>query len=97
MRGGLPRLQRQYQSTLWNLWVLCLLPNVGGLLQWGLHRCEFGFEKLRRLRKYLPRIDPGLQSGDMRQLPTVGDALQRYLCLPSARQRQLRRVWQCMP
>ena len=56
----LPRLQRQHQSPLWKLWSLCLLRDRGGVLQRDMHKREFGFEQLRRLRKHLPRINPGL-------------------------------------
>ena len=65
MPGGLPRVQRQHQPTLWNLRSLCLLPHVGGLLQRDMHRREFGFEQLRCLRKRLSRIDAVLQSGHL--------------------------------
>ena len=67
MRGGLPGVQRQHQPPLWKLRSLRLLPHVGGLLQRDMHHCEFGFAQLRRLRKRLPRIDPDLHPGDMRQ------------------------------
>ena len=63
MRGGLPRLQRQHQSTLWNLWIRCLLPHVGRLLQRDMHPREFRFAQLRRMRQRLRRIDTDLQSG----------------------------------
>ena len=83
MPGGLPRLQRQHQPTLWKLWSVRLLPHVFGLLQRNMHRCEFGSAQLRHLRKRLPRIDPALHPGDMRQLPVVrSNILQRCLYLP---------------
>ena len=63
MPGGLPGVQRQYQSPLWNLRSLRLLPHVGRLLQRDMHHREFGCEQLRRLRKHLPRIDTVLRSG----------------------------------
>jgi hypothetical protein len=69
MRGGLPRVQRQHQPPLWKLRRLCLLRHWSSLLQRDMHLPEFGSEQLWRLRKRLPRIDPGLYPGDMRQLP----------------------------
>ena len=43
-----------------------LLPHGDGLLQRDMHRCEFGSEQLRRLRKRLRRIElPCCQPGDM--------------------------------
>ena len=81
MRGGLPRLQRQHQSTLWKLWSLRLLRRGNGLLQRDMHLPGFGSEQLRRLRERLPRIDPGLHPGDMRQLPAGLYKLQRNLFL----------------
>ena len=74
MPGGLPRVQRQHQPPLWKLRSLRLLPLGDGLLQRGMHRCEFGSAQLRCLRKRLPRIGADLQSGDMQhqqqKLPT---------------------------
>ena len=55
MPGGLSRLQRQHQPTLWKLRSLCLLRFGVGLLQRDMHRCEFGSEQLRRLRICLSR------------------------------------------
>jgi hypothetical protein len=77
MSGGLPRLQRQHQPTLWKLWSLRLLRDGNGLLQRDMHRREFGCEQLRCLRKRLWRIDPALHPGDMRQLPAGPYKLQR--------------------
>ena len=93
MRFGLPGLQRQHQSTLRNLWVLCLLPDVGRMLQRDMHHREFRFAQLRRLRKHLPRFDADLHPRDLRQLLAGRYKLQRNLCLASVRLRQLRRVW----
>ena len=70
MPNGVPRVQRQHQPPLWNLRILRLLPHVGRLLQRDMHHREFGFAKLRRLRKRLRRLDPGLHPGDMRSVPT---------------------------
>jgi hypothetical protein len=60
MPGGLPGLQRHYQSTLWKLWSLRLLSDVDVLLQRHMHGPEFRSAKLRRLRIFLPRIDSDL-------------------------------------
>ena len=82
MPGSLPRMQRQHQPTLRKLRSVRLLPHVGRLLQRNMHRCEFGFEQLRRMRTRLPRIGAVLHPGDMRQLPAGLYELQRCLYLP---------------
>jgi hypothetical protein len=60
MPGGLPGLQRQHQSPLWQLWKLRLLPHGDSLLQRDMHQPEFGSAQLRRVRERLPRIDADL-------------------------------------
>ena len=60
MRFGLPGLQRQHQSSLWQLWKLRLLSHIVDLLQRDMHLPEFRSAQLRRLRKRLRRIDPDL-------------------------------------
>jgi len=56
MPGGVPGLQRQYQSPLWNLRSVRLLPHIVGLLQRHVHVREFGSEQLRRVRIRLLHI-----------------------------------------